>query len=265
MNKVISVLFIALMFCGFAAVPVYALPTLQVYSSDGTASTIGLDEDTWFVTQSSFELVVVGAFRNNMTTLTNVTLVVSVPTGSEGSFTIADSSGALVPLILQAAVPGTGYDNPGADATIDILTNHSGVDGYPDKDFLPTPIYDDFGNVVYDKTRDIDFNEHYPFKEGVSDFLIYDLGAFIIGDDPINNYSTEEGIEYGAGQGQEKTYSVTVEGFDWAHFDVYGLADDTWRINPGSHDTTFIPAPGALLLGSMGMGIVGWLRRRRMM
>ena len=257
MNKVILVLFIALMFCGFAAVPVYALPTLQVYSSDGTASTIGLDEDTWFVTQSSFELVVVGAFRNNMTTLTNVTLVVSVPTGSEGSFTISYLGVDLVPTILQEEFVGIGYFNPAADATIDILTNHSGVDGYPDKGFLPTPIYDDEGNIV-------NFNEHYPFQEGVSDFLIYDLGEFFnLG--PVNNYNTDDPIEYGAGQGQEKTYSVTVSGFDWPHFDVYGLADDTWRINPGSHDTTFIPAPGALLLGSVGMGIVGWLRRRRMM
>ena len=261
MNKFVLVLFVALMFCGFTAVPVYAVPTLQVWSSQGTAGTIGMDEDTWFVTEFSFDLVVVGVFNDGATSLTNVTLVVSAPQDSQGSFAIIDSSGALVPLITEVG-PASAYYNPGDDATINILDDDPAIDGYPDKDFLPTPIYDDEGSLVFDKTQGIDFNEHYPFKEGVSDFLIYDLGEFT-NDGPVNNYSTEDGIEYGAGDGQEKTYSVTMSGFESLHFDVYGLADDIWRINPASHDTTVIPAPGALLLGSVGMGIVGWLRRRR--
>jgi len=228
-----------------------AVPTFQTYIQGATAGTIGQDQDTWFIDHSPFNLIVVGVYGPKTDNLTNVTLVLSVPEGQTG--TISITGGDCISL-LTSKTPAPGTYNPKANADIDLLTNVAGLDGYSDKSFLP-----------------VSFNEHYPFKASASNFLIYNIGIFDnLG--PVHNYNAGDDTITLEGTGEEKLYQVSVTGFSWVHFDAYGYdqsftTKSSWKINPASHDSTCVPAPnpapGAMLLSSIGVVLVGWLRRRR--
>lgn len=219
------------------AVPASAVPTYQVYIEESFFGDFYEDEDTWLTTSPTFNLVLVGAYQGNISTLTDAHLVVSVPEGQTGTLTV----GGLVPIV--------------AGANEDLLTNVAGLDAFDTKSNPPFP-----------ET----FNEHYPFKDDVSDFIVYPVGDVLVNSSNfVHDYNAENGtITLSGNTGTEIAYPVAISGFTYAHFDLFGLVTrdndrSAWEISPGSHDASFIPAPSALLLGGFGAFLVGWLRRRR--
>ncbi len=215
----------------------WALPVFQVYSPGAVAADMGGDEDTWFVSGSSFDLVVVSSFGPNAIQLDDITLIASVPQGQGGTI---------------AVTPSYGPDPS------------SGTYGER-SDFLPAGAT---------------FNNHYPFDDAVSDFVVFRLVPDLLTRPAVktalHNYNADDGgsISPSVAFGFVYTYSVQVRGVTSVHFAVYGYETDllgkkkqksTWEINPGSHDVTavappVVPLPAAAWAGAALFGLIGTRR-----
>ncbi len=245
------------------ATPAMALPTFQTYVSGATAGSFGPDQDTWWYenTTGSFNLNVVGAYGPNTSALLGVTLLISVPDSETGTIYFSTADEAPI-LLTSAGASSSPETNPTTDADISVLTNVSGASGYST---IVSPTFMPAG---------FNTNNHYPLKDAVSDFLIFDLGSFTNTEGPLYDYNASNGsISLTGATGEQKVYTVSYTGFTMLHFDVYGLEYDllggkkistSWGISPGSHDSTVVPEPSTVALVASGMLLFGFYYRRRL-
>lgn len=117
-------------------------------------------------------------------------------------------------------------------------------------------------------------NDHDPLKDGISDFLFFDIGEFQKLANQVVNFDESEPDAF---DGEIKELTIAgLTGLDWIHFDLMALETNllgdvklktSWGFNPGSHDVTWKRVPEPTIVALLGIGLVGFglrgLNRKR--